>query len=77
MAGVGIERAERAGAGRAQQRLGERMIGVTFKRRMQNPVYGLVRVEEFQHAKRIAHVPLHAHAERLDALQELEGIGRR
>ena len=48
-----------------------------FQRGMQHPLDRLVGLEEFQHRERIAHVPFHADAERLDALQQLERVGRR
>ena len=48
-----------------------------FQRRMQHPIDRLVGGEEFQHRERVAHMALHADAQRLDALQQLERVGRR
>ncbi len=44
---------------------------------MQHPVDGLVGAEEFEYGLGICDVALHADAQRLDALQQLKGIGRR
>ena len=64
-------------APRGSSRLGQLVIGMAFQRRMQHPVDRLVGGQEFEHRERVAHVPFHANAERLDALQQLEGVRRR
>jgi hypothetical protein len=45
------------------------MIGMIFQRWMQHPLDALVTFKELQHGKRVGHVALHSHAERLHALQ--------
>ena len=60
-----------------QQPLRKLMVRMIFQRRMQHPVDCLVGGQRLQHRERIAHVALHAHTQRLDALQQLERVGRR
>src|SRR3984893_17970292 len=60
-----------------QQSPGQRMIRMGFQRRMQNPVYRLVRGQEFQNRVGIRDMAVHADAEGLYTLQQLKGIGRR
>ena len=50
---------------------------MTLQRGMQHPLDRLVRGQELEHRMGIRHVAVHANAERLDALQQLKGIGRR
>ena len=64
-------------APRGSSRLGELMVGMIFQRGMQHPLDRLVGGERFEHRERVAHVAFHADAQRLDALQQLERVGRR
>ena len=50
---------------------------MALQRGMQHPLDRLVRGEEFEHRGGIGDVAVHADAERLDALQQLKGVGRR
>ncbi len=64
-------------APRGSGRFGELMVRMILQRGMQHPVDRLVGGERLEHRERVAHVALHANAQRLDALQQLERIGRR
>ena len=75
-AALDAERDDRPRAAR-QQPLRKLMVGMIFQRRMQHPVDCLVGGQRFEHCERVAHVALHAHTQRLDALQQLERVGRR
>ncbi len=58
-------------------RLASSMIGVGFERRMQDPFDRLVPGQKIEHRRGVVHVALHAHGQGLDALQQVEGVGRR
>ena len=75
-AALDAEGDDRAGAAR-QQPLRELMVRMILQRGMQHPVDRLVGGQGLEHRERVAHVALHADAERLDALQQLERVGRR
>ena len=75
-AALDAETDDRSGAAR-QQLLCQFVVRMAFQRRMQHPLDRLVGGQELEHGERIRHVAVHAHAERLDALQQLEGVGRR